>query len=100
MMVAMVAAAAPAVHQMHPPYSASAPPSAHSVRLSPDERQIARASGMSDVDYARNKLELERRRAAGLLQDRYVALRRLRRASRAIEGRIKPGCGVADRRSD
>jgi hypothetical protein len=32
-MLAMLAAAAPAVHQMHPPYSASTPPSAKSVML-------------------------------------------------------------------
>ena len=46
-----------------------APLSPSSVRLSPDERQIARACGQSEVEYARHKLELQRRRAAGLLQE-------------------------------
>jgi hypothetical protein len=36
--------------------------------LSVEERQIARASNLSDVDYARGKLELQRRKAAGEIQ--------------------------------
>jgi len=38
------------------------------VRLTVDERQVAKASGMSEIEYAKNKIELERRRRAGLLQ--------------------------------
>jgi hypothetical protein len=36
--------------------------------LSVEERQIAKASGLSDIDYARGKLELQRRKAAGEIQ--------------------------------
>jgi hypothetical protein len=36
--------------------------------LTVEERQIARASNLSDVDYARGKLELQRRKAAGEIQ--------------------------------
>jgi hypothetical protein len=39
------------------------------VTLTPAERQICRATGCDEVSYARGKLLLEQRRAAGLLQD-------------------------------
>jgi hypothetical protein len=39
-----------------------------SYRLSPEERQIAKASGMSDVDYARGRLRLEELKRRGLVQ--------------------------------
>ena len=44
-------------------------PSASSYRLSPEEREIARASNMSEVDYARNRLRLEEMKRRGLVQD-------------------------------
>ena len=44
-------------------------PSKDAVTLSPDARDIARASGMSEVEYARLVLELRRRKKAGLYQD-------------------------------
>jgi hypothetical protein len=40
-----------------------------STTLSADERAVARAAGMSDVQYARQKLLLLQRKAAGLIQD-------------------------------
>lgn len=40
-----------------------------SIRLSKDERDIARASGMSDIEYARQKIKLSEMKAAGLLND-------------------------------
>ena len=45
-----------------------APLSPRATILSPDERQIAKTSGISEVEYANNKIELERRRRAGQLQ--------------------------------
>lgn len=44
-------------------------PSPKSVRLSPAEQQIAAASGISDLEYARNKLKMLRERAAGERQE-------------------------------
>jgi hypothetical protein len=38
-------------------------------RLSPTEREIAKASGMSEVEYARNRLRLEDLKRRGLVQD-------------------------------
>ena len=35
------------------------------VTLSPEERQIARASGISDLEYARNKVRLAQEKALG-----------------------------------
>jgi hypothetical protein len=40
-------------------------PSPRQLKLSPEERQIAAASGISDVQYAQNKLRMLRERAAG-----------------------------------
>ena len=42
-------------------------PSPSSYTLSPDERAIAKASGLSDVAYARNRLKLEDLKRRGLL---------------------------------
>jgi hypothetical protein len=51
-------------------YSGSRPPdSPTSVRLSRDEREIARASGMTEVEYAKNKIRLAQLKKAGLVQD-------------------------------
>jgi hypothetical protein len=35
----------------------------------PEQREIARASGMSDVEYARALIELQNRKRADLIQD-------------------------------
>jgi hypothetical protein len=43
--------------------------SASSVRLSPDERHIARTSGISEVEYARQKIKLEQMKRQGFHQD-------------------------------
>jgi len=40
------------------------------VELTPEEREIARLSGVDEVTYARGKLELERRKSNGLYQER------------------------------
>ncbi len=40
-------------------------PSPRQVKLTPEEQQIARASGISDVQYAANKLRMLRERASG-----------------------------------
>ena len=40
-------------------------PSPRQVRLSPAEVEIAKASGISEVEYSRNKLRMLRERAAG-----------------------------------
>jgi hypothetical protein len=40
-------------------------PSPRSVKLSPAEQQIAAASGISDIEYAKNKMRMLRERAAG-----------------------------------
>jgi hypothetical protein len=40
-----------------------------SVRLTPEQREIARAAGLSDVDYARNLLRMREMKRAGLIQD-------------------------------
>ena len=45
-----------------------APLSPSSIRLSREQLEIARASGLTPVQYARNLLELQRRRDAGELQ--------------------------------
>jgi hypothetical protein len=39
--------------------------SPRTVKLSPAEQQIAAASGISDIEYAKNKLRMLRERAAG-----------------------------------
>jgi hypothetical protein len=44
-------------------------PSPSSYTLSPEEREIAKASGMSDIDYARGRLRLEDLKRRGLVQD-------------------------------
>jgi hypothetical protein len=43
-------------------------PSPRSVRLSPEEQMIARASGISDIQYAEFKLKLEREKRDGTRQ--------------------------------
>ncbi|MFZ0113980.1 MAG: hypothetical protein WAL15_06465, partial [Xanthobacteraceae bacterium] len=43
-------------------------PTLSSVKLSAEERQIAAVSGISEVQYAKNKLEMMRRQRAGELQ--------------------------------
>jgi hypothetical protein len=40
-------------------------PSPRSVKLSPAEQQIAAASGISDIEYARHKLRMEREKRSG-----------------------------------
>lgn len=40
-------------------------PSPSQIRLSPAEQQIAAASGISDIEYARNKLRMEREKRSG-----------------------------------
>ena len=44
-------------------------PSPRQVKLTGEEQQIARASGISDIEYARNKLKMLRERAAGERQE-------------------------------
>ena len=43
-------------------------PSPSSVKLSPDEREIARASGISETEYARNKIAMMRKQRTGEIQ--------------------------------
>jgi hypothetical protein len=50
------------------PTGAYREPSPSQVRLSAEERQIARASGISEVEYARNRLRLEREKRTGQRQ--------------------------------
>jgi phage I-like protein len=38
------------------------------VNLSAEEREVARSSGISEVEYAKNKLKLMRMKAAGEIQ--------------------------------
>jgi hypothetical protein len=45
------------------------PRSHTTVTLSPDERQIAKQSGMTETEYAKAKIELEARKCAGLTSD-------------------------------
>src|SRR5262249_42754263 len=59
----------PSAPVSRPSWNANGKHSQTSVHLTKDERDLARSLGMSEVDYARNKLLLEERRAAGLLQD-------------------------------
>jgi hypothetical protein len=57
-------------HRETPSYSTGERPlSQTSVRLSPNERSIARLSGISEADYARNKLKMMRYKESGLITD-------------------------------
>jgi hypothetical protein len=57
-------------HRDVPSFSGERPPTSPSaVRLSADERQIAAGLGLTELEFAKQKLELARRKAAGLIQD-------------------------------
>jgi hypothetical protein len=60
---------APVSRANGPSYSGGYKLSPHSIRLSADERFIARQSGMSDVEYAKQKIKLAEMKEAGLLND-------------------------------
>jgi hypothetical protein len=62
--------AAPVSRDPYPASSGRYAPSTHSVRLSVEEREMARLSGISETEYARNKLRLERlKREQGLYNE-------------------------------
>jgi hypothetical protein len=57
-------------HREAPSYtSGERPLSQTSVKLSPNEREIARLSGISEAEFARQKLKLQRYKASGLIVD-------------------------------
>lgn len=52
------------------PSASTGRPQSSRIELTPEEREVARLSGIDELTYARNKRELERRKANGMYQER------------------------------